>query len=125
MTVESRLTTVEVQLVQLREEMRDESSALRIEIRTGDDETRRTVRAEIRAGDEETRRVLREEIRAGDQETQRVLREEIRAGDQKKPNVFSARRSVLGTKRHGATWASCIEEVIARIALMQEGRDGG
>jgi hypothetical protein len=42
--VESRLTTVELQLVQLRDEMRGEFSALRMEIRTGDEETRRYMR---------------------------------------------------------------------------------
>ena len=92
--VESGLTAVDVQLVQLRREMRDEFAALRMDGRTGNNETRLTVGEEIRAGDEETRRVLREEIRAGDEETRRYMR-------------------VLH------------EEVIARIALTQEGRDGG
>ena len=70
------------QILHLGTEMRDGFSAIRAEIRAGDEETRRVLRDEIRAGDEETRRVLREEIRAGDEETRRVLREEIRAGDE-------------------------------------------
>jgi predicted phage gp36 major capsid-like protein len=67
-----RVTSLEVQIVQLGDEMRAEFSAtraeLRKEMRDGDDETRRTLREEIRAGDEETRtlmRVLHEDLVAG------------------------------------------------------------
>jgi vacuolar-type H+-ATPase subunit H len=73
-----RVTSLEVQVVQLRDEMRAEFSAtraeLRKEIRDGDDETRHTLQEEIRANDEETRRVVREEIRAGDEETRTLMR---------------------------------------------------
>jgi hypothetical protein len=69
-----RMTALEVQIVQLRDEMRAEFSATRAEARAGDEETHRSLREEIRAGDEETRRVLREEIRAGDEETRRFMR---------------------------------------------------
>lgn len=73
-----RVTALEVQIVQLRGEMRSEFSAtretLREEIRAGDETVVRTLREEIQAGDEETRRVLREEIRAGDGETRRYMR---------------------------------------------------
>jgi hypothetical protein len=83
----ARMDRLESQFVQLRDEMRGEFSAIRVdvrdEIRAGDEETRRALREEIRAGDEETRRTLREEIRAGDEETRRTLREEIRAGDER------------------------------------------
>ena len=102
----SRLERVELQIVQLREEMHDGFFALREEIRGGDEEVRRSLREEIRAGDEETRRVLREEIRAGDEETRRVLREEIRAAFE----ALSTQMRVLH------------EDVIARIALIQEAR---
>jgi hypothetical protein len=58
-----RVTSLEVQIVQLGDEMRAEFSAtraeLRKEMRDGDDETRRTLREEIRAGDEETRTLMR------------------------------------------------------------------
>jgi len=54
----NRVTSLEVQFVQLRDEMRAEFSAVRAEIREGDEETRRTLREEIRAGDEETRRLM-------------------------------------------------------------------
>lgn len=74
----ARVDALTLEISQLREEMRAEFSAVRIEIRAGDEETRRSLREEIRAGDEETRRVLREEIRAGDEETRRVLGLEIR-----------------------------------------------
>src|SRR5437867_5487471 len=57
--VEVRVGAVELQLVQLREEMRAEFSATRAEMRAGDEETRRALRGEIRDGDEETRRLMR------------------------------------------------------------------
>jgi hypothetical protein len=73
-----RVSSLEVQIVHLRDDMRAEFVAtradLRTEMREGDEETRRTLREEIRAGDEETRRVLREEIRAGDEETRTLMR---------------------------------------------------
>jgi hypothetical protein len=47
------------QILQLGTEMRIGFSALREEIRAGDEETRRVLRAEIRAGDEESRRYMR------------------------------------------------------------------
>lgn len=69
-----RMTALESQFVQLRDEMRAEFSAIRAEGRAGDVESVRLLREEIRAGDEETRRVLREEIRSGDEETRRYMR---------------------------------------------------
>jgi predicted phage gp36 major capsid-like protein len=69
-----RMTALESQFVQLRDEMRAEFSIVRGEIRAGDEGTQRTLRDEIRAGDEETRRVLRDEIRTGDEETRRYMR---------------------------------------------------
>jgi predicted phage gp36 major capsid-like protein len=72
-TLPERVAAVELQLVQLRDEMRGEFSATRAEMRAGD-EIQRTLRDEIRAGDEETRRVLRDEIRAGAEETRRYMR---------------------------------------------------
>jgi hypothetical protein len=77
-----RVTALETQIVQLRDEMRAEFSATRTEARAGDEHVVKTLRDEIHAGDEETRRVLRDEIRAGDEETRRVLRDEIRGGDE-------------------------------------------
>ena len=59
-----RMTALESQFLQLREEMRAEFSAIRTEIQTGDDTVIRTLREEIRAGDEETRRMLREDVSA-------------------------------------------------------------
>jgi predicted phage gp36 major capsid-like protein len=58
-TLPDRVTAVELQLVQLRDEMRAEFSAVRAEMRAGDEETRRSLREEIRAGDAETRRYMR------------------------------------------------------------------
>jgi predicted phage gp36 major capsid-like protein len=60
-----RVTALEVQIVQLRDEMRAEFSATRAEARAGDEHVVRTLREEIRAGDEETRqfmRILHEEV---------------------------------------------------------------
>jgi predicted phage gp36 major capsid-like protein len=69
-----RITALESQFVQLRDEMRAEFSTVRSEVRAGDEGTQRTLGDEIRIGDEETRRVLRDEIRAGDEETRRYMR---------------------------------------------------
>src|SRR5712691_7114616 len=118
-----KLDALALQISQMRNEMRGEFSALRSEIRTGDEETRRVLRDEIRAGDEETRRVLRDEIRAGDEETRRILRDEIRTGDEETRRVLrdeiragdeESRRNALVLHEH----------VISRIALMQEGTRG-
>ena len=51
----SRVGALASQIVQLREEMRVEFSAVRAEIREGDEETRRL----MREGNEETRRYMR------------------------------------------------------------------
>jgi hypothetical protein len=60
-TLPARVGAVEMQILQLRDEMRGEFSAVRQEMRAMRDE----LRAEIRAGDKETRvqmRVLHEEV---------------------------------------------------------------
>ena len=60
-----RMAALESQIVLLRSEMHDEFSAIRVEIQSVDEETRRVLRNEIRAGDEETRtlmRVLHEDV---------------------------------------------------------------
>jgi len=54
-----RVTALEVQVVELRGEMRAEFSATRAETREGDERVIQTLREEIRAGDEETRRFMR------------------------------------------------------------------
>jgi predicted phage gp36 major capsid-like protein len=54
-----RVTALEVQIVELRGEMRAEFSATRAEAREGDEHVVQTLRQEIRAGDEETRRFMR------------------------------------------------------------------
>ena len=54
-----RMTALESQIVQLRTEMRDEFSAIRQEMRSGDQETRRVLREELRVSDEETRTLMR------------------------------------------------------------------
>jgi hypothetical protein len=64
-----RVGAVELQIVQLRKDLRGEFSALGAELR-----------AEIRAGDEETRRVLRDEMRelfADNQRQMRILHEDV------------------------------------------------
>jgi U3 small nucleolar RNA-associated protein 14 len=62
------------QILHLGTEMRAGFSAIREEIRAGDEETRRVLREEIRAGDEETRRLLGEQILAGDEESRNFMR---------------------------------------------------
>jgi hypothetical protein len=124
-TLPDRVTRVELQLVHLRDDIRagDEETrrVLREEIRAGDEETRRVLREEIRAGDEETRRVLREEIRAGDEETRRALRDEIRSGDEETRRVLrdEIRSGDDETRRYMRVLH---EDVIARLATIQEGR---
>ena len=54
-----RVTALERQIVQLRDEMRVEFSATRAETRAGDERMIQTLRQEIRDGDEETRRFMR------------------------------------------------------------------
>ncbi|HKH74347.1 MAG TPA: hypothetical protein VKA59_23470 [Vicinamibacterales bacterium] len=61
-----RMDRLESQIVQLRTEMGDEFSAVRQEIRSGDEETRREMREsfsrlrlEVQAGDEQTRHYMR------------------------------------------------------------------
>ena len=54
-----RVDRLEVQILQLREEMRSEFAAVRAEMREGDRSVIQQLREEIRAGDEETRRYMR------------------------------------------------------------------
>ena len=54
-----RVTALEVQIVQLRDEMRSEFSATQALIQAGDQGVITTLREEIRDGDEETRRYMR------------------------------------------------------------------
>jgi|KBSSwiStaDraftv2_1062776.scaffolds.fasta_scaffold165804_1 hypothetical protein len=54
-----RVTALETQIVQLRDEMRVEFSATRAETRAGEERMIQTLRQEIRDGDEETRRFMR------------------------------------------------------------------
>ena len=58
-TLPERVTAVELQVVQLREEMRDEFSAVRQEMNAMGTGLRAELSAAIRAGDEETRRYMR------------------------------------------------------------------
>ena len=130
-----RMTALESQFLQLRTEMRGEFSAVQIEMRAGDEETRRTLREEIHAGDEETRRVLRDEIRAGDEETRRVLRDEVRAGDEETRCVLrdevhagdGETRRVLRDEiaALGTHMRVLHEDLVERISRIQEGRPPG
>ena len=127
-TLPDRMTRVELQLVQLRDEMRAEFSAIRgvggqgltlvglrdemraefaaIRGNAGAGVALSGLRRAIQDSEENTLRVLRDEIRAGDEETRRSLREEIRTGDEE-------------TRRY---MRMLHEDVIARLAIIQEGR---
>ena len=108
-TLPERVTAVELQLVQLRNEMRTEFSAIRGEIRAGDEETRRSLGDEIRAGDEETRRQLRE----GDEETRqymRLLHEEV---------ISRLRPSTRGAQRARKSRINGITSVLLVITLIE------
>ena len=109
-TFVGRVESLESRVIVL-EQLPEKLDALALQISQMRDEMRgefSALRTESRAGDEETRRLLRDEIRAGDEETRRVLRDEIRAGDEE------SRRNALVLH----------EDVISRIALMQEGTRG-
>ena len=69
-----RVTALESQIVQLRDEMRSEFSASREEIRAGDEQVITTLREEIRAGDKETRRTLTERMESLFDENERHMR---------------------------------------------------
>ena len=58
----ARVDALTLQVSQLRVEMRGEFSAVRDEIRGGDEETRRVLRAEIRAGDARVMEQVRSEF---------------------------------------------------------------
>ncbi len=62
------------QILHLGAEMRAGFSAIREEIRAGDEETRRVLSEKIHAGDEETRQLLTEKIDAGDDESRQFMR---------------------------------------------------
>ena len=96
-----RMDPLESQILQLRQEMRDEFSAVRVEMATGEEETRRTLGEEVRAGDEETRRVLRAEIREGQVMIITELTEQIEDSRRYTRVLF--------------------EDAIGRIALVSEG----
>jgi len=106
------------QILHLGIDMHAGFSAIREEIRAGDEETRRVLREEIRAGDEETRRVLREETRAGDEETRRVLREEIRAGDEETRRVLRE-EICAGDKESRRYMRMLYEDAIDRIGKLR------
>jgi len=68
-------------LMEVRDELRDQILQLGAEMRVGfcalreeTEEMRGALSGEIRGGDEETRRALSGEIRAGDEETRREMR---------------------------------------------------
>ena len=93
----ARMDRLELQIVQLRAEMRDEFSA---------------IRREIRAGDEGSLRNLREEIRNGNVTIVTALTEQVEDARTESRSLFEdARREnrVL------------FEEALARIANIQEG----
>jgi hypothetical protein len=61
-----RMTRLELQFVQFREEVRNEFSAVRDELRAEIQAQGEQLCAEIRAGDEETRRLMRDHLSAED-----------------------------------------------------------
>ena len=97
----ARIDDLTLQVSQLRTEMRGEFAAVRSELRSEMNGGFAAVRAEMDTGFA----AVREEIRAGDEETRRALTAEIQAGDER---VLSQARSLH-------------EELISRLALLQEG----
>jgi len=116
-TLPDRVGALEVQVSALRDEMRTGFSALLGEIRVGDEGTRSELRAEIRAGDETTRSELRAEIRAGDETTRSELRAEMRS------LAETLRQEIRSGDEETRTLMRVLhEDVIGRLALLQEGR---
>jgi hypothetical protein len=68
------MRAVAEQVLHLGIEMRSGFSAIREEIRAGDEETRRLLGEQIRVGDEETRRLLGKMMQTGDEESRRFMR---------------------------------------------------
>ena len=91
----ARMSAVELQILQLRTEMGEQFSA-----------TRQDLRAEIKAEGEAVRTELRAEIKAEGEAIRTELRTELRAGGEE-------------TRRYMRVLH---EEVLARIAGLQEGR---
>ena len=112
-----RVTAIEAQIMQLRDEMRDEFSATRAEARAGDERVVQTLREEIRAGDERVVETLRQEIRAGDERVVETLRQEIRAGDERV--VETLRQEIRAGDEETRRFMRILhEEVIQRIQLL-------
>jgi predicted phage gp36 major capsid-like protein len=102
----ARVDALTSQFSQLRDEMRAEFSTFRGQAQALEENVCRTLRDEIRASQENTCRTLRDEICASEENTCRTLRDEIRAGDAR---VMDQARVLH-------------EDVVSRLALMQEGR---
>ena len=98
-----RVTAIESQIVQLRTEMRVEFSAVREEIRAGDDQTRHVLGERI----EDTRRTLGEQI----VETRRVLGEQILETSRVLDDRIEESRRYMRVLH---------EDVIGRLATIQE-----
>ena len=106
----ARIGAVELQILQLRSEMGEQFFAtrqdLRAEIKAEGEAVRTELRAEIKAEGEAVRTELRAEIKAEGEAIRTELRAELRAGDEE-------------TRRYMRVLH---EEVLARIAGLQEGR---
>lgn len=144
----ARIDRVETQIVQLRDEMHDECSAVRqemrhlgsglgVEIRATSERTVGTLRDEIRATSERTVGTLRDEIRATNERTVAILREENQMmGHEIRTStgqlITSLREDMLAMqdKLTGAIEAArretrvLFEEAVARIATLNEAREG-
>jgi F0F1-type ATP synthase membrane subunit b/b' len=97
-----RVTALESQIVQLRDEMRAEFSATRAGARAADDQVMQTLREEIRAGNDRVMQTLREEIRTSNDHAVQTLRKEIRDGDEETRHLMRVLH----------------EEVVERIKLL-------
>jgi F0F1-type ATP synthase membrane subunit b/b' len=112
-----RVTALEVQIVELRGEMRAEFSATRAEAREGDERVIQTLREEIRAGDERVIQTLREEIRAGDEHVVQTLRQEIHAGDEHV--VQTLRREIRAGDEETRRFMRILhEDLVERIEIL-------
>lgn len=115
-----RVDALGLQISQLREEMHGGFSAIRDEIRAGDEQVVRVLREEIRAGDEQVVRLLREEIRESKEEVTRSLREEIR--ESKEEVTRSLREEIRAMGKEVMDHARMLyEDAREKLQIVKEG----
>ena len=125
-TLPARMSAVELQIVQLRDEMHDGFSEIRQDVRAADEALRndlRAVRDELSARIAEGERAVRDELSARIAEGERAVRDELSAriaeGERVVRDELSA-RIAEGDEETRRYMRVLHEEVISRIATLRE-----